>query len=331
LNILITGAAGYIGSNLIVALSGISEKVHINAIDNFYSTKRQLFDATVKNLDINNKCDFHEMDFYDLERVVPLLEETDIVLHLAEEKEKRVYLEKSALTSEKVMRWQKNVEGYRRLLEASIMCGVKRVILCSWAGVYVTSVKNKLSENEPLVPINQYYHQKISQEYYSKMFANEYLLDTVTLRMSNVYGVGPESSRWCVDSEPGVISVMIESALRDEIIEVHNKGLQKRNFVHMDDVVDALIRVIFYKGEFSGNTFNICSDEEKRIIDIANWIAEMCSAKIHHKNVEWQKNIIQHPISNIRAKKVFGFHPSNNMRQRLLEIIERVRGAQDRI
>jgi nucleoside-diphosphate-sugar epimerase len=331
LNILITGAAGYIGSNLLAALIRMKVPLHINAVDNFYATKRHLFDLSVKNLDFKSKFDFYEADFYDLEKMVPLLEQTDTVVHLAEEKEKKVYSEKSAITSEQVMRWQKNVEGYRRLLEASIICGVKRVILCSWAGVYVISAKNKLTENEPLVPINQYYHQKISQEYYTKMFAYEYLLDTVTLRMSNVYGVGPASDRWCVDSEPAVIPVMIDNALRDKEIVVHSKGLQKRNFVYVGDVVDALVNSIFFKGKFSGGTFNICSDEEVRIIDIANWIAEICGATIHHKDVTWQGNIIQHPISNVRAKKVFGFNPKRNMRQRLQEMVETVRASQDRI
>lgn len=331
MNILITGAAGYIGSNLLAALSRIKERLHVNAVDNFHSTKRQLFDKSVRNLNSTSKCDFYEADFYDLEKIVPLLEQTDTVVHLAEEKEKKVYSEKAAITSEQVIGWQKNVEGYRRLLEASIICGVKRVILCSWAGVYVTSTKNKLSEKEPLVPINQYYHQKISQEYYSKMFAYEYMLDTVTLRISNVYGVGPESCRWRVDGEPGAVAAMIENALRERKIEVHNKGLQKRNFVYVGDVVDALVKSIFYKYKFSGNTFNICSDEEVRIIDIANWIAEICGAIIHHKDVTWQGNIIQHPISNVRAKKVLGFNPTRDMRQRLQEMVETVRASQDRI
>lgn len=327
MNILITGAAGYIGSNLIAALSMIQEGLHINAIDNFHSTKKQRFDITCNNLDLGNKCDFSEEDFYDLEKVVPLLEQTDVVVHLAEEKEKKIYSERSAITFAKVMAWQKNVEGYRRLLEASIICGVKRVILCSWAGVYVTSAKNKLTENEPLVPINQYYHQKISQEYYTKIFAYEYLLDTATLRMSNVYGVGPASDRWCVDSEPGVIPVMIDSALRDGEVIVHSKGLQKRNFIYIGDVVDALVKAIFFKGKLSGSTYNICSDEESKIIDIADRIAEICGANVHYKDVKWQKNIIQHATSNVRAKKVFGFDPTMNMHQRLQAMVDTIKNA----
>ena len=327
MNILITGAAGYVGSNLLAALSRTKERLHVNAVDNFHSTRRQLFDVTMRNLNSTGKCDFCEADFYDLEKIVPLLEQTDTVVHLAEEKEKKVYSEKATITSEQVLRWQKNVEGFRRLLEASIVCGVKRVILCSWAGVYVTSETSKLSENEPLVPINQYYHQKISQEYYNKMFAYEYMLDTVTLRMSNVYGIGLEPCRWRVDGEPGAVAVMMENALRERKIEVHNKGLQKRNFIYVGDVVDALVKVIFYRGKFSGNTFNICSDEEVKIIDIARWIAEICGAAIQHRDVKWQSNIIQHPVSNVRAKKVFGFYPTRDMRRRLQEMAEAIRAS----
>ena len=329
MNILITGAAGYIGSNLVASLSRMNERLHIYAIDNFFSTKRQLFDDILDNVDFQKKCEFHEVDFYDLEKMVPLLEMTDIVVHLAEEKEKKVYSERPAITEPQVVRWKKNVEGYRRLLESSVICGVKRVILCSWAGVYVEAAKNQLLENEPLVPINQYYHQKISQEYYNKMFAYEYMLDTVTLRMSNVYGVGPALSRWRVDNEPGVISVMVEDAIKKGMIEVHNKGEQKRNFIYVGDVVSALTQAIFYRRQFSGDTLNICSDEETKIIDIAAMIAEICGANISYKNVKWQKNIVQHQITNVKAKKLFNFKPTNDMSARLRDVAETVRNSKD--
>jgi UDP-glucose 4-epimerase len=259
--------------------------------------------------------------------MVPLLEGADIVVHLGEEKERKIYAERSSITLEKVAKWRKNVEGFRRLLEASIICGVKRVILSSWAGVYVASAGNRFSENEPLVPINQYYHQKISQEYYNKMFASEYLLDTATLRISNVFGVGPEPERWRVDGDPGVIAAMTESALRQGEIVVHNKGLQKRNFIYVGDVVDALVSMILSKRNFSGGSFNICADEEVKIIDIANWIAEMCDARICHKDMNWQKNIVQHSVSNVKARKVLGFSPRGDVRDRLQEMVKTVRAS----
>jgi nucleoside-diphosphate-sugar epimerase len=326
LNVLVTGAAGYIGSNLVASLCGTPACAHVDAVDNFFSTGKPLFDSTLRRLDAK-KCTFHAEDFYDLELMVPLLEQTDVVVHLAEEKEKKVHSEGSSITRKQVSRWQKNVEGYRRLLEASVMCGVKRVILGSWAGVYVTAAGRHFSENDPLVPINQYYHQKISQEFYSKVFANEYLLDTGTLRFSNVYGVGPESRRWRVDGEPGVVSVMVEGALREGEIVVHNKGVQKRNFIYVGDVVDALLKTILFKGNLSGGTFNICADEETRIIEIAQWIASQSGAKICYQDMKWQKNIVQHPISNARAGKVLGFHPTADMRERLKEMIATVKAS----
>ncbi|NLT23679.1 MAG: NAD-dependent epimerase/dehydratase family protein [Syntrophorhabdus sp.] len=331
MNVLITGAAGYIGNNLVAALCRAQEKVNIYAVDNFFSTSRRSFEQPIGKQGSGNSCVFFEFDFYDLENMVPLLEVMDVVVHLAEEKERKVYSERSTTTRPQVIRWQKNVEGYRRLLEASVICGVKRVVLGSWSGVYVESPGSRLSENEPIVPINQYYHQKISQEYYSKMFAYEYMLDTVTLRMSNVYGVGPASGRWKVDNEPGVISVMVEDALMKGSIEVHNKGEQKRNFVFVGDVVEALRKAIFYTGKLSGNTFNICSDKTTRIIDVAEMIAGICDVQIQHRDVKWQKNIVQHSISNTRAKKVFGYRPTDDMPARLEDMVETVRSSKDMI
>ncbi|HOI72908.1 MAG TPA: NAD-dependent epimerase/dehydratase family protein [Syntrophales bacterium] len=324
MNVLVTGAAGYIGSNLIVSLCGTSQCARVLAVDNFFSTGKALFESTLARLD-PKKCSFHEADFFDLETMVPLLEQTDVMVHLAEEKEKKVYSEGTAITKKQVARWQKNVEGYRRLMEASVMCGVKRVVLGSWAGVYVAAARNHFSESDPLVPINQYYHQKISQEYYSKVFANEYLLDTVTLRISNVYGVGPEPRRWRVEGDPGVIPVMVASALKGGEVVVHNKGLQKRNFVYVGDVVDALVKAVLFRGSLSGNTFNICADEDIRIIDVARQIVSVCGATIRHLDMKWQKNIVQHPISNTRAGKVLGFRSTGNMQEKLEDMIEAVR------
>lgn len=331
MNILITGVAGYIGSNLAAALCSGGEKVKVFGVDNYFSSKKRPFNLNKRQSGSGGWFEFFDFDFYDLEKMVPLLEMMDVVVHLAEEKEKKVYSERAAITESQVIRWQKNVEGYRRLLEASVVCGVKRVVLGSWSGVYVESATSKLSENEPLVPINQYYHQKVSQEYYNKMFAYEYMLDTVTLRMSNVYGIGSASDRWRVDNEPGVIPVMIEDALKKGFIEVHNQGEQKRNFVYVGDVVQALQKAIYRKKELSGNTFNICSDGEMKIIDVAGWIAEICDAEIIHKDVAWQKNIVQHSISNLRAKKALGFKPTGNIRKRLRDAVETARNSKDMI
>jgi len=346
MEVLITGAAGYIGSNLLVGLANYPECKRIIAVDNFCTTRRPLFEKTKALLNQFPQLRFYEVDYYDLEEMIPLLEQVDIVVHLAEEKDsvvceerhttkakkivdwqkyKSLYCEKPTMTKKKVINWQKHVEGYRRLLEACIVCGIKRIILGSWAGVYVSSGDRIISEDETLLPINQNYHQKISQEYYNKIFALEYYLDTVTLRLSNVYGVGSEGSRWCSDSDPGVISIMVEKAIRDKEIIVHNKGLQKRNFVYIGDVVDALIKVISFKKSFSGKTFNICSDEETRIIDVATWISELFKTHIDFQNVRWQKNIVQYPISNLRAKKSFGFHPTSNMRVKIAEMVDAVR------
>ena len=322
MNILITGAAGYIGSNLITKLAKDANVKNIIAVDNFYSTPQSIFSSTQKLLKRYKNFNFYKLDFYDLENMVPLLERTDVLVHLAEEKEKHIPLQSLIVTNEKIIKWQKNVEGYRRLLEATIVCGVRRVILCSWGGLYVNIKNNKINENQALVPVNHYYQQKIAQEYYNKLFAWEYLLDTLTLRLSNVYGVGFARNRWSMMKERGVIASMVESAVKDKKIVVHDEGLQKRNFLYIKDAVDALEKAIFFKGKCKGEILNICSDDETRIIDIAQYISKICKAKIIHENTKWQENITQYNISNIKAKKKIKFHPSSNMENRIEEFVK---------
>ncbi len=325
MKVLVTGAAGYLGSNVLAGLAANSKIEKVIGIDNFCSAEKKIFLKYLKSLQKNKKLVFREMDFYDLENFIPLLEQSDIIVHLAEEKEKEIYSEKITINNTKIIQWQKNVEGYRRMLEASIICGIKKVILASWAGVYVRSEKEKMEENEPLVPINQYYHQKLSQEFYNKIFSKEYFLDTVTLRMSNIYGIGFNPYRLSIYKEPGVISVMIADALRKGKITVHNGGVQKRNFLYIGDAVDAVAKSVCVTGKFGGNTLNICSDEETSIIDIARCISALTKAEIIHKDMNWQKNIIQHDISNLSARKKIEFKPSGDIRLCIKDMIKAIR------
>ncbi|MBN2189750.1 MAG: NAD-dependent epimerase/dehydratase family protein [Candidatus Aureabacteria bacterium] len=330
MRVLITGAAGYVGSNVLAGLAADPKVDKVIGIDNFCSADRKSFLKYLKSLQKNRKVIFRELDFYDLENLIPLLEQSDVIVHLAEEKEKEIYSEKITINNTKIIQWQKNVEGYRRLLESSIICGIKKVILASWAGVYVRSEKEKMAENEPLVPINQYYHQKLSQEFYNKIFSKEYFLDTATLRMSNVYGIGSNPYRWCIHKEPDVISVMVSDAVAKNRIVVHNRGIQKRNFLYVGNAVDAVVKSVFFQGRFNGDTLNICSDEETSIIDVAKCIAGLTGAEIVHKDVSWQKNIIQHDILNLKAKKKIKFKPAGNMRACIKAMVNAIRKKESR-
>lgn len=330
MRVLITGAAGYVGSNVLAGLAADPKVDKVIGIDNFCSADRKSFLKYMKSLQKNRKVIFRELDFYDLENLIPLLEQSDVIVHLAEEKEKEIYSEKITINSTKIIQWQKNVEGYRRLLESSIICGIKKVILASWAGVYVRSEKEKMAENEPLVPINQYYHQKLSQEFYNKIFSKEYFLDTATLRMSNIYGIGFNPYRWCIHKEPDVISVMVSDAVAKKKIVVHNGGIQKRNFLYVNNAVDAVAKSVFYQGRFNGDTLNICSDEETSIIDVAKCVSGLTGAEIVHKNVSWQKNIIQHDISNLKAKKKIKFKPAADMRTCIKTMVSAIRKKESR-
>lgn len=323
MNVLITGAAGYIGSNLFAGFAKSKSINKVIGVDNFALTGRRIFKDTEKEMLKSGKARFYAADFYDLETMVPLLEEVDVVVHLAEER--GTMAARSAMDDGEVTKWRKNVEGYRRLLEASIICGVKRVILGSWAGRYVMSDGYRMREDEPLAPVDQYYHQKIAQEYFSKLFSMEYFLDTVTLRMSNVYGIGPVGSRWDVSEGPGVISTMAERAVREKEIIVHDGGEQKRNFIHVGDAVSAIGRCAAFTGKFDGKTFNICSDKDVKIIDIAKWISGMCGAKIRYKDLGLQDNVVQHGVSNARAKKALGFRPSGDMVGKIKEVVDKVK------
>jgi UDP-glucose 4-epimerase len=234
MNILVTGAAGFIASHLIEIL--LDNKINnIIGIDNLYS-------GTKENLDFLNSCDknnnftFMETDIRDFESINSIIKENKIeqIYHLAA----IVSVQESIVNP--ILSHEINVKGTLNILEASRQNYVKRVVFSSSAAVYgdePTQPKNESSQTKPISP---YGYEKLIGEQYMKLYSDLYGIETVVLRYFNVYGQRQSAT----SDYSGVISIFEKKFQNDEIVNIYGDGEQYRDFVYVKDVVNANIKAM---------------------------------------------------------------------------------------
>lgn len=149
-----------------------------------------------------------------------------------------------------------NVLGTRNVLEAARKFDIQRVVFTSSAAVYGMPVTTPVGEDHPLRPMNLYGVTKLAGESLMRAYYDVYGLETVVLRLRNVYGVGV-FTRWRT-----VVPRFVRQAMEGKPLTVYGDGWQTRDFVHVLDVVEAIRLVLrAEKGIVAGETFNVASGQ----------------------------------------------------------------------
>ena len=243
MNILVTGGAGYIGSGLLLKLSEEFPEATITSIDNLARGDYRYVDCLKNDKhyrllvgDIKKKPDLRKA----------ITQDTDMILHLA------------AMSGVKLCRQQPrkavntNFYGTYLLLEEAVNHNVERFIFTSSAAVYGTPQHQPITEKHPLNPINLYGVTKVAAEKLANSCHTTHGLTTTILRLSNVYGLSTYS-RW-----ETVIPRFVWQAVNGQPLTIRADGKQQRDFVHVSDVIDAVIRCLkASKQAIAGETFNI--------------------------------------------------------------------------
>jgi len=251
---LVTGGAGFIGSNLV---DGLIKDGHIVVVwDNLFTGKRN---------NVNPKAHFISCDItksYDARKVLMSEFKPDVVFHLAAFPRVEQSIQ-DPLTSHDI-----NVNGTLRMLRLSAECGVKRFVLSSTSAVYGEAKQLPTTEECELNPMSPYALHKLVGEQYCKLFSELYDIETVCLRYSNVYGEGqPTEGAYC-----NVMGIFEQQKERGDKLTIVGDGKQRRDFVYVGDVVSANIKVGTTKMKFNGDIFNIGSGKSYSVNQIAQWI-----------------------------------------------------------
>lgn len=246
---IVTGGAGFIGSHLVDKL--IEQGIKVTILDNLSTGKKQNINPKAEFID----CDIFKDTYGDL---IFLLNGADTVFHLAAKTTVQESIEKPSLYN------NINVIGTLNLLEAAAAMKVKRFIFSSSSSVY-GNAKVPTSEDHPLNPISPYALNKLIGEQYCKLYSEIYNIDTVCLRYFNVYG-----DRMNNEGYKLVFPIFKEQISNNKPLTINNDGEQRRDFIHVNDVVRANILVAKHSSNFNGDIYNVGNGKNYSINEIAD-------------------------------------------------------------
>ncbi|HEX6390116.1 MAG TPA: NAD-dependent epimerase/dehydratase family protein [Solirubrobacteraceae bacterium] len=245
---LVTGGAGFIGSNLVDALIARGDAVAI--VDNLTTGKRE---------NVNPDATLHEVDIRDAGAVRAVFDsaQPDVVFHLAAQADVRKSIDDPAFDA------SVNVLGTINLLEAARHTGAKRFVNTSTGGgIYGEVDVYPTPETVPPQPIAAYGQSKACAEAYCGWAHRLYGMETVTLRYGNVYGPRQDPS-----GDAGVIAIFCGRALSGEPATIFGDGLQTRDYVYVADIVAANLLAAEH-ADAPGRTFNVGTEAESTLLDV---------------------------------------------------------------
>ncbi|MBI2099149.1 NAD-dependent epimerase/dehydratase family protein [Candidatus Uhrbacteria bacterium] len=248
---LVTGGAGFIGSNLVDALLGEGHEVVV--LDNLSTGKRE---------NLNPRADFHEVDISDFNAIKPFFDGIDGVFHVAALPRIPRSIEAPQETH------QANVVGTLNVLVAARDAAVKRVVYSASSSAYGNQPKLPVTEDLPPSPLNPYALQKLTGEYYAKLFYDLYGLETVSLRYFNVYGPRMASD----GAYATVIGVFLRQKKAGESLTITGDGEQTRDFTHVKDVVRANLMAMNSGNAGHGEIINVGAGSDKSVNEVARMI-----------------------------------------------------------
>jgi len=251
--VIVTGGAGFIGSNLAKALIKKGYEVHI--IDNFSGGKKE---------NVPDGATLHELDITQLSDIESIFSDAEYVFHFAALPRVQYSIEYPLETSEA------NVMGTLNVLEASRKAGIKKVVYSASSSAYGDQDTMPLVETMTPGPKSPYGLQKYIGEEYCKVWSEVYGLPTVSLRYFNVYGPG--------QSEEGAYALVIAKFLKlkreGKPLTITGDGLQTRDFTHVRDVVNANILAATSDKVGKGEVINIGAGNNVSIKEIAEMISD---------------------------------------------------------
>lgn len=292
-NILVTGAAGFIGSNLTYELLKLG--ANVIGIDN-------LFNGRIENLEeiLENKSfKFIKGDIRDFNFLLEVFKDIDIIYHEAA----FTSVPQSILMPESCN--DVNVNGTLNILNAARKNDVEKIIYASSSSVYGDTPSLPKKEDMPRIPISPYGVSKMTCEAYMQVFHQVYGMKTVSLRYFNVFGPRQKDSPYS-----GVIAIWLGSIIDNKELIIFGDGEQSRDFTYVNDVVQA--NLLAAEHDISGEIINIGAGSPIKLNDLAKLMLKITNKeelKIIHTDP--RPGDILHSYADIsKAKKLLGFRPN---------------------
>ncbi|NQT32917.1 MAG: SDR family oxidoreductase [Candidatus Omnitrophica bacterium] len=288
---LVTGGAGFIGSNIVEEL--VKQGKEIRVLDNLSTGKEEHLAP------FGDKIEFQKGDIRSAEDVKKALKGIDYVIHQAALRSVARSVEAPAPTNDV------NVNGTMNMLLLSKEEGVKRFVYASSSSCYGDCTQFPQKETFAPDPISPYGVSKLAAEYYCRMFSGTMGLETVSLRYFNVFGPrqNPESKY------SAVIPAFIDMLTKDKPCTIDGDGMQSRDFTYVANVVDANLAGCVVPGA-AGMVFNVACGDDYSVVDVAEGIKKILGKTMESVHGPKRPGDVIRTFADIsQLKNVLGVEP----------------------
>lgn len=306
MNVLVTGGAGFIGSNLVEAL--VAKGHDVVVLDNFFM-------GCMENLSaVKNKIEIIKGDIRDFDLVKKVTKDMDIVFNHAAASSSPLF-EKDLRDATSV-----NVDGFINILNACRLNNVKKLIYASTSSIY-GNLKPPLKEDMKTEPVNFYSTTKLLNEQYAILFSRYYGLETIGFRYLSIYGPHEKSKGMYANLASQFLWAMQSGGQP----VIYGDGAQTREFTYIMDVVNANILAMNLKKKLGGDVFNVGIGTCVSLNELVAVINEILGKSIKPKYVKNpMKNYIYTQLSDItKIRKIVGYEPKYSLEEGLKDLISR--------
>lgn len=304
---LVTGGAGFIGSNIVEALLKKGYKVRV--LDDLSQGKQENVDMFLDN----ENYTFIQGNIRDLETCLKATEGVDYVSHQAAWGSVPRSIEMPLLYEEI------NIKGTLNMLEASRQNNVIKFVYASSSSVYGDEPNLPKQEGREGNLLSPYALTKQVNEEYAKLYSKLYGLDTYGLRYFNVFGRRQDPD----GAYAAVLPKFIKQLLNDEQPTINGDGKQSRDFTYIENVIEANLKALKAESKYAGEAFNIAYGGREYLIDVYNHLTDALDKDIEPKFGPERAGDIKHSNADIsKAKQMLNYSPDYSFETGIKEAID---------
>ncbi|MBE6574083.1 MAG: SDR family oxidoreductase [Ruminococcaceae bacterium] len=304
---LVTGGAGFIGSNCVEAILGLGYKARV--LDDLSTGKQSNVDLFIDN----PNYEFIKGDIRDFDTCMKACEGVDYVLHEAA----AISVPRSLV--EPLFFEEVNIKGTHYMMEAARRCGVKKFVYASSSSVYGDEPNLPKREGREGKLLSPYALTKHVCEGYGRQYSLHFGLDTYGLRYFNVFGKRQDPD----GAYAAVIPKFLKMLMNGERPTINGDGMQSRDFTYVENVVEANLKACLADSKYAGEAFNVAYGGREFLIDVYNGLTEALGVDIEPIFGPDRAGDIKHSNADItKSREMLGFDPDYSFAEGIALAIE---------